>query len=163
MKTKLHNVTVKDVMQTHWLTLSPQTLLTDALQQLVKQDAQAAAVIGEKKQVLGMISRQDILRGLWSEEFNSKTNMQVRDLMQISFPSTDKSQHIDKLIELFSVDKNKLFAVTDLGMLTSLNFQSYEERLRHSASNCPSMMPVIENEKFIGMISQDMISEFIVS
>ena len=163
MQTKLQNLTVKDLMHSDWISLSPNMSLNDALKALTPTKQNAAAVVNKQDEILGFISEQDILRGLWSEEFNNDNQLLVSDLMQMQFTSVKKDQTIFDITEFFVVDKNKLFNVNDSGMLTSMNYQSYPERLRVAFSHNQAVMPVVENEKLIGMLSQNAIANFIAA
>lgn len=162
MKSTLKNLTVKDIMNNTPLVFTQNQDIYQALALLTEKQVSAAPVVDHKQQLIGFVSQQDLLRLLWSEEYSTKLNYQISAAMQTEILTIDANQAITTLLEFMIVDKNKLFPVTDNGMLTSRNYQSYEERLKTASANRPSVYPVIEQGKLCGVITRQQLASLIV-
>lgn len=158
MKTTLNNLTVQEIMHTNPLTFTQDKCIYQALALLDEHQMDGAPVVDNGDQLIGFVSQQDILRLLWSEEYSLKLNYQLADVMQTEILTIDKKQAISSLIEFMVVDKEKLFPVDNSGMLMSLQYQSYEQRLKGASANRPSIYPVIDNNKICGLITRKQIA-----
>lgn len=161
MKTKLNQLTVNDVMQVQTITFAADQCIYKALATLTDNALTAAPVVDNAQQLIGFVSEQDILRLLWSEEYSSKLNYQLKDIMQTEILTVDAAQPITTLLEFMVVDKEKLFPVNQSGMLISSQYQSYEQRLKSATSNRPSIYPVIQDGKVCGTISRRQLAKFV--
>lgn len=162
MKNKLNQLTVNDIMQTQTVTFTADICIYQALDTLTENAVTAAPVVDNTNQLIGFVSEQDILRLLWSEEYSSQLNYQLKDIMQTEILTVDAAQPITTLLEFMVVDKEKLFPVNQSGMLISSQYQSYEQRLKAATSNRPSIYPVIQDGKVCGIISRQQLAKLIV-
>lgn len=155
MKTAINNLVIRDVMDAQPVTLAPEMNVYQALELLAQSDVRSAPVVDQQQRLLGFISEQDLLRGMWSEEFSADLQLQVRDLMQFEMLTVAPSDSVAQLLELMIVDKDKLFPVSDSGMYIGSSYQSYEERLRCARANRPSAYPVVEGGRLCGVIRRE--------
>ncbi|MFT6985996.1 MAG: formate transporter [Psychromonas sp.] len=162
MKNRLKNVTVKEIMNETPLVFAQNQDIYQALALLTDKAISAAPVVDQNQQLIGFVSQQDILRLLWSEEYSTELTYQISHAMQTEILTIDANQTVTTLLEFMVVDKNKLFPVTDSGMLTSLNYQSYEERLKAASANRPSVYPVIDQGKLCGVITRHQLASLVV-
>lgn len=145
------NKTVAELYNAKFVTLNADIDIYQAIRVFVDNNVPCAPVVDQQNRLLGMLSEQDILRQLWSEEFSTQLTLKVRDVMQTEVTTVALTDRLDALIEFMAVDREKLFPVNEAGMLTG-PYLSYEERLKFAASTKPSSYPVVENSKVVGML-----------
>lgn len=162
IKSTIASLTVKDVMNTQLITLTPAMNVYQALELLSDNSMRSAAVVDDEQRLLGFISEQDCLRGLWSEEYNANLTLTVADLMQSDMLTLTPEDDLDQVIELMSVDKNTLFPVNSSGMYMGQGYQSYEQRLRVAKAVKPSVYPVIKQGRLCGLLRREDISRHLV-
>lgn len=155
MKNMINKLAVKDIMQTAPLTVSKATLAYDALTLMAQHGVCFAVIVGADNEVKGVVSDQDLLRGLWSQEFTDSPEMRVEDMMQTEILSISLQDKVEALIEFMVVDKEKLFPVNGAGALLSQSYQSYQTRLRLASSNKPRCYPVVEHGKLQGLVTRE--------
>lgn len=153
MRNKMNKTRVSELMQADFTALSPDMSLTQALSQLSRAGVSQGLVV-DKDRLVGAISSQDILRGLWSCEFDLNVQTQVRDMMQTELTTVSADETLGDLLESWVVDREKLFPVNDMGSLICSGYLSYEERLRKAASPLPELLPVMAQDKLLGVLSR---------
>ncbi|MGI2036890.1 formate transporter FocA [Shewanella frigidimarina] len=163
MPKSIINLTVSELMEATPFTLSPELSIHEGLMQLTAAQERGAPVVDKQNRLLGFVSQQDLLRCLWSEEYNKHINSHVADLMQTQVMTVSGNDKIADLVELMVVDREKLFPVTASGMYTGSRFMSYEERLRHASANKPSSFPVVNEGLLLGVITREQIATKICS
>jgi formate transporter len=163
MPKSIINLHVRELMENTPFTLSPELTIHEGLLQLTNAQERGAPVVDKQNRLLGFVSQQDLLRCLWSEEYNKHINSHVADLMQTQVMTVAANDKIADLVELMVVDRNKLFPVTDSGMFTGSRFMSYEERLRLAYTNKPSSFPVVNEGLLLGVITREIIASKICS
>lgn len=161
MKKTLNNLTVNDVMDKNPLVLEQTGCIYQALSSLVKHNIKGAPVVNDQQLLIGFVSQQDILRLLWSEEYDIELSVPVSTVMQTEILSVGNGQPISVLLEFMVVDKDALFPVTDSGMLSSYNYQSYDQRLKSASAKRPSIYPVVNQGVLCGVISRAQIAKLI--
>lgn len=161
MKNTLNNLTVNDVMNKNPLVLQQTDCIYQALSLLVKYNIKGAPVIDPQQLLIGFVSQQDILRFLWSEEYDIELSIPVSTVMQTEILSVGNEQPISVLLEFMVVDKEALFPVTNSGMLSSYNYQSYDQRLKSASAKRPSIYPVVNQGVVCGVISRSQIARLI--
>ena len=162
MKNAIDKLVVKDIMNSTPLTLTKEQNIYQALTLLNENEVAGAPVIDQAEQLIGYVSQQDILRLLWSEEYSAELDYCVENAMQTELLTVDAAQPISALLEFMIVDKDKLFPVTDSGMLTNHIYQSYDERLKLASAKRPSIYPVIEDGKLCGVVSRFQLANLVV-
>jgi formate transporter len=161
MKNTLNNLTVNDVMDKNPLVLEQTDSIYQALALLVKHNVKGAPVVDHQQLLIGFVSQQDILRLLWSEEYAIGLSVPVSTVMQTEILSVGDQQPISVLLEFMVVDKEALFPVTNSGLLSSYNYQSYDQRLKGASAKRPSIYPVVNQGVVCGVISRSQISRLI--
>lgn len=77
----------RDVMQTHLITVEPETPLLDVHRLFVEEEINGAPVVDETGKLLGVISSLDLLREVESEhESPSADTVYFRDILEFSAP-----------------------------------------------------------------------------
>ncbi|PKG56413.1 MULTISPECIES: formate transporter FocA [unclassified Shewanella] len=159
MPKTIQRLNVSDLMNPTPFTLTADLSVYEGLKQLSDSASRGAPVVNEKKQLLGFISQQDLLRSLWSEEFVRGISFKVGDLMQTQVLTVSPLDAVADLIELMVVDRSKLFPVNDSAMLIGNTFKSYEERLRGANASKPSVFPVVDEGVLCGVITREDIAQ----
>ncbi|MCF1458007.1 MAG: hypothetical protein LPH21_10790, partial [Shewanella sp.] len=72
-------------------------------------------------------------------------------------------QTLGHLLESWVVDRDKLFPVNEMGSLIGFGYQSYEERLRKAASSLPELLPVMEHDRLIGVLSRQQVCSWVAA
>lgn len=155
----IHKMVVGDVMDSTPLTLKASQSVYAGLKLLTDADVRCAPVVDDTQTLVGFISQQDLLRSLWAREFTRGVPDSIADLMQTQVLTVSANDPLDAIIELMVVDRQKLFPVSDSGIMTVNTYQSYEERLRNAYATKPSAFPVIKQGKLCGLISRDAIAK----
>ena len=161
MKNTLNNLTVNDIMNKNPLVLQQTDCIYQALSLLVKHNIKGAPVVNHQQILIGFVSQQDILRLLWSEEYAIGLSVPVSTVMQTEILSVGNEQPIAVLLEFMVVDKEALFPVTNSGLLSSYNYQSYDQRLKGASAKRPSIYPVVNQGVVCGVITRSQIARLI--
>ncbi|MGI2260358.1 CBS domain-containing protein [Shewanella sp. GXUN23E] len=162
MLKKLKNTRVTDLMQGNEFALKPEQTLTQALRAMAEADCTQALVM-DGERLLGYIRTQDLLRGLWSCEFDADNQPTVDALMQTELTTVSAQESLGHLLESWVVDRDKLFPVNDMGSLICSGYLSYEERLRKAASPLPELLPVMERDRVLGVLSRQQVSNWVAA
>lgn len=157
MPKSIQKLNVSVLMEQTPFTLAPELSVYEGLKQLNEKQLRGAPVVDAKQRLLGFVSQQDLLRSLWSEEFVRGISYKVADLMQTRVLTVTPDDAVADLIEVMVVDRDKLFPVSDMGVLTGHTYASYEERLRHASASKPSCFPVVSEGKLVGVINRESI------
>ncbi|QYJ87505.1 formate transporter FocA [Shewanella mesophila] len=158
MPKSIQKLNVSEVMNQTPFTLTPELSVYEGLKRLSDANERGASVVDAQQRLLGYISQQDLLRSLWSEEYVRGIAYKVADLMQTQVLTVAPNDAVADLIELMVVDRNKLFPVSEMGILTGNTFASYEERLRRAHASKPSSFPVVDEGKLVGVITREAIA-----
>ncbi|MBV7316871.1 CBS domain-containing protein [Shewanella sp. NIFS-20-20] len=161
MESYLSKLTVADVMHTEVVSVSADMGLVTALATCRQQHSDFAVVM-QAQQIVGTISLQAIMRGLWSEEYDRHTSLTVADMMTTEFTAVAPALAVNALIETLVVDKDTLFNVNDAGMLIS-PYLSYPQRLRLAFSGLEDVLPVIEAGDLKGLVSRAALADLLVA
>ncbi|MEE8057255.1 MAG: CBS domain-containing protein [Pseudomonadales bacterium] len=77
----LRSVDLKDYVQQDPITISPQSNLLEAVQLILLHKISGVCVVDEKKQLLGILSELDCLRGILGATYNQSGVGQVSEYM----------------------------------------------------------------------------------
>ncbi|MEP0765705.1 MAG: CBS domain-containing protein [Fimbriimonadia bacterium] len=131
---------VEEAMITNFTTLSPADTLGHACEMLVRGSQQDFPVMHEGR-LLGMLSRDDLLRGLGREGRLGY----VAGAMRREFPHTTPSMDLSDLIDLFEDHGADVLPVLDgehvVGIITPENVGEYLAVKRHSPRNPEQSRP----------------------
>ncbi|MCS7225289.1 MAG: CBS domain-containing protein [Armatimonadetes bacterium] len=107
--------TVKDVMTTRVVTVTPSTTLADAAQILVRKKVSGVPVVDEKDKtkVVGLVSEADLLAA-------SPTAKTVGDVMKKKVTSVSPDTSLDEVASILVSKKIKRVPVIDNGKLVGI-------------------------------------------
>jgi CBS domain-containing protein/mannitol/fructose-specific phosphotransferase system IIA component (Ntr-type) len=121
-------LTVRDIMVHGVRSVSPATPVRDAVDIMVRYRLRALPVVGEKQEVLGVISEWDLMRGLLPQipragraaEVAIPETLRVRDVMTRSVLCITEELGIDEAANMMINKDVEQFPVTREGKLTGL-------------------------------------------
>lgn len=146
-----------DVMHTGTLCISASTPLASCMQTISTYGLSALLVTNDRGQLVGAVSQEDILRFHWAQALDDR-KWTANDMARPCNTATPDTKLID-VIGRLTVDEEKLYPVTDRGILTS-TYAPFEQRLK-TASAIQTVVAVIDAGQPIGMItSQQIIAQF---
>ena len=142
--------TARDLMQTHLITLSPDTPLLNAQRLFVDEEINGAPVIDETGKLLGVVSTLDILRAV-EEEHDTASSYKVYFHSELEFSGPDWSSmpedFQDRLGQLTVAE-----AMTKGGVTVSPD-TSIVDLAKHLRTNRIHRALVLENDQLVGIIS----------
>src|SRR5688572_91487 len=120
-------LTVRDIMTLGTASVTPSTTVRDAVDIMVRQRLRALPVVGEKQEVLGIISEWDIMRGLLPQipraghdtapDASSQT-LRVKDIMTRSVLCISEELGLEEAANMMINKDVEQFPVTSEGKLT---------------------------------------------
>ena len=111
------SLAVRDLMETTYVTLTPDMAITEAASILMEQKVTGAPVIDEESRVLGLLSERECLASLLTGAYDRTPSGIVSDFMMQEFVSVAPSLGIFELAELFVKETIRRFMVIDDGRL----------------------------------------------
>lgn len=89
-----------------------------------------------------------------------KKGRTVADLMKTDITSISPKDTLLQLAEFYAIDKPKLYPTTDMGIATSYSTLSINDRARDMRVSKPRILPVIENNQLVGVVTrEDVVSQ----
>ena len=149
------NKTIKQFMHTTPFVLRPEMPVEIALEQLLDRNLSGAVVIDQANDVVGFFSEHEVLVELWCENYIPENGRKVADLMKTDVVSVQPSDTLLELAEFYAIDKARLYPTTDMGIATSFTTLSTNDRAREMRIAKPRILPVIENNKLVGIVTRD--------
>lgn len=137
--------------------------LWQALKQMNDAGSACLAVVAGGGRLVGMLTLQDVLRGLWAEEFSLDGAYVAGDLMSQTLSTVAPDDSLLPLIEFWAVDRSSLFPVSTEGHWIGGHYQAYEERLRRASASTPSVLPVVQAGVVEGMVRRERLLELMTS
>ncbi|BCL72759.1 formate transporter FocA [Vibrio nigripulchritudo] len=148
------NVTIKELITLPAFSLSAETPTAQAIDTLIESGLQGAAVTDKNDRLVGFFSIHDVLVDLWCQDYIPPKGQKVVDLMSRDVVALDASDSLLNIAEYVCIDKNQLYPTTDMGIATSFSTLSLEERAKSMKTHKPKCYPVLEGEKYIGMVTR---------
>ena len=120
-------LTVRDIMTLGTASVAPSTTVRDAVDIMVRQRLRALPVVGEKQEVLGIISEWDIMRGLLPQipragqdttPDSSSQTLRVKDIMTRSVLCISEELGLEEAANMMINKDVEQFPVTSEGKLT---------------------------------------------
>ncbi len=111
------SLVVRDLMETTYVTLTPDMAITEAVSILMEQKVTGAPVVDEKDRVLGLLSERECLSSLLAGAYDRTPSGIVSDFMLQEFVSVPPDLGIFELAELFVSETIRRFMVVDDGKL----------------------------------------------
>lgn len=154
----LSQTRVKDIMTTPALTLSTNLTIPSAMDILLEQGLESAPVTDQQGHLLGYFSLHDVLLELWCQDYLPDEQQTVAELMQKEVIAVDAQDSLVNMAEFFCIDKDQIYPTTDLGIATALTGLSVEERAKQHRAHRPHHLPVLANQKLVGMLSRQSVA-----
>jgi formate transporter FocA len=154
------NKTVNQFMDINAYVLRPEMPVEVALDNLLDRHLSGAIVINSHNEVVGFFSEHDVLVELWCEDYLPEKGRTVADLMKTDITSISSKDTLLQLAEFYAIDKPTLYPTTDMGYATSYSTLSVNDRARDMRIAKPRVLPVIEDNKFVGIVTRgDVVSQ----
>ncbi|MBU2862435.1 CBS domain-containing protein [Reinekea marina] len=118
-------ITVADCMVPARLTVTPQTTIRKAVEEMLRTQLISAPVVDEKGMVCGYISEQDCLRHMISGSYYNEESGLVSDVMQHEVLFAESSMDIIDLAHLMCGAKPKKYPVCEDGKLVGVITRSH--------------------------------------
>ena len=122
-------LTVRDIMMHRVFSVSPDAPVRDAVDLMVRHRLRALPVVGEKREVLGIVSEWDIMRALLPhipragvptgpEEFAIPPDLRIREIMSRSVLCISEEMGVDEVANTMINKDVEQFPVVSEGKLT---------------------------------------------
>lgn len=134
-----------------------------ALRLLTEHHQPGAAVLNGSQQVIGFISQQDLLRALWSQEFDLTADIPVTAFMQTRVYTLAAGQSLLTALEAMIIDREILYPVNDTGYFLGGEALGFNQRLARAVSKVPKACPVVSDGLYTGMLYRDDIAQWLVN
>ena len=110
-------VMVHQYMTADLVCFTPQTDLAKAIDQLLLHRISGAPVVNEHKQLVGILSEGDCLKGALTGSYFEEAAVKVSDVMSLSVDTVDVEADIVSVAERFVQTGRRRFPVIDDGKL----------------------------------------------
>ena len=107
------SLVVRDLMETKYITLTPDMAITEAVTILMEQRVTGAPVVDEESRVLGLLSERECLASLLAGAYDRTPSGIVSDYMLQDIVSVAPSLGIFELAELFVNKTMRRFMVLE--------------------------------------------------
>ncbi|MBY5948723.1 CBS domain-containing protein [Photobacterium rosenbergii] len=147
-------LTVRDIVNTQAPTLSIETSLPAAIDVLSKNHINGAPVCDANGQLVGFLSAHDIMVEMWCQDYLPDEDVTVGNLMKTDLVTMDIEDRLTDALEFLALDKEQLYPTTAMGYATQMTTLSLEERAKSIKVNKPQILPIMENGKYVGVVSR---------
>lgn len=155
-ETKMNKtITVKDIMNTQPVTLGVEMPTAVAIDMLLDNQLDSAPVVDVAGRLVGFFSAHDVMVDLWCQDYLPSEGQKVVDLMSRDVIAIDASDRLIDIAEFLCIDKEQLYPTTSMGIATRFSSLSLEERAKSMKVNKPQNLPVLEDGKFVGMLTRN--------
>lgn len=110
-------VKVREYMTGDLICFSPNTELAKAIDTLVRHKISGGPVVDDNKQLVGMLSESDCLRGILTGSYFDEASVSVGEVMAQVVDTIEADADIIKAAELFVSRRIRRLPVTDEGRL----------------------------------------------
>ncbi len=148
------NTTVKTLINAPAFSLQADMPTELAIDSLVGQNLNGAAVTDKSGRLVGFFSLHDVLVELWCQDYIPVKGQKVVDLMSRDVVAIDANDSLVNIAEYICLDKDQLYPTTDMGIATSFNTLSLEERAKSLKNTKPKSYPVLDGDIFIGTVTR---------
>lgn len=149
----MNQVKVKDLMNTSPIVLKANDRTVDAIDVLLSNRLTGAPVCDSQQHVVGFFSVHDVMVNLWCDDYLPDSQQRVADLMNEEVTALGANESLMDVAEFLVVDKKTAFPVSPMGIATSLTMKPLKERVREARISKPHVLPVLENDRLVGVIS----------
>ncbi|WEM43015.1 CBS domain-containing protein [Photobacterium sp. DA100] len=147
-------LTVRDIVNTQAPTLGVEASLPSAIDVLSKNHINGAPVCDASGQLVGFLSAHDIMVEMWCQDYLPDDDVTVGNLMKTDLVTMDIEDRLTDALEYLALDKDQLYPTTAMGYATQLTTLSLEERAKSIKVNKPQILPVLDNGKYVGVVSR---------
>ncbi|WGV99432.1 CBS domain-containing protein [Vibrio sp. YMD68] len=147
-------LTVRDIFNAQAPSLSADTSLSSAIDLLSKNRINGAPVCDPNGGLLGFLSAHDVMVEMWCQDYIPENDVKVADLMKTDLVTIDIDERLTHVLEYLALDKEQLYPSSAMGYATQLTTLSVEERAKSIKVNKPQILPVLENGKYVGVVSR---------
>ncbi len=147
------SILVKDFMDKSPVVLLEKAPIGIAMDRMLEANVSGAPVCDHEDNLVGFVSAHDVMVELWCKEYNVKSGQRVGDLMVREVLAVNASDRLLDVAEFLCIDKEQLYPSTSSGVITTMSSASLEERARSMRVNKPHTLPVLEDGKFVGVLS----------
>ena len=151
----LSHVTVKDFVDSHPFTISADLFVPKAVDLLIEQNVSGAPVCDVNGRLVGFLSMFDVMKDLWYKDYQPAKDTKVVDLMSSDVVAVDINDKLIDIVEYLCIDKDALYPTTGMGMATSTTSLSLEQRVKDLKTTKPSVLPVLNDGQFVGVITRE--------
>lgn len=152
--TMMNSIKVKDLMNTTPIVLKASDRTVDAIDVLLSNQLTGAPVCDSQKHVIGFFSVHDVMVNLWCEDYLPDASQCVGDLMNGEVTALSSNDSLVDVAEFLVVDRETAYPVSDMGIATGLSYKPLKERVREAKISKPHILPVLENDRLVGVISR---------
>lgn len=145
---------VKDHMEPAPFILRETDLVVDALDKMLETDLPGAPVCDGQNNLVGFISVHDVMVEVWCNDYSVGSNQRVGDLMSREILALNAADRLVDVAEFLTIDKSQLYPVSSSGVVTTMNSASIHERARAMRVHKPHILPVLDGEKFVGVLTR---------
>lgn len=151
----LSHVTVKDLVDSHPLTLSADLTVPQAVDLMTEHQLSGAPVCDVNGRLIGFLSMLDVMKELWYKDYQPAKETKVVDLMSSEVVAVDINDRLVDLVEYMCIDKDMLYPSSDMGIATSATSLSLDQRVKALKASKPRVLPVLQDGQFVGVITRD--------
>ncbi|MGF1721396.1 CBS domain-containing protein [Vibrio kyushuensis] len=147
-------LTVRDIVNPQAVSLNTDMKLSSAIDLLSENSINGAPVCNANGDLVGFLSAHDVMVEMWCQNYIPENDVTVADLMKTDLVTMDINDQLTDVLEYLALDKDQLYPTSAMGYATQLTTLSVEERAKEIKVNKPQILPVIDNGRYVGVVSR---------
>ncbi|MEH0664846.1 CBS domain-containing protein [Vibrio scophthalmi] len=147
-------LTVSDIVNSNAPVLRQDTPLYAAIDQFLQHNTNGAAVCDEQGKLVGFFSAHDVMTEMWCQDYIPDTQVTIGQLMKTDVVTIGFEERLTDVMEFLALDKDQIYPTTAMGIATRLSTLSLEERVKSIKVNRPQILPVLNDGKYVGVVSR---------
>lgn len=152
---------VKDTMTKYVITLSPEESIRDASEKFAMKNISGAPVVDESGKIVGILSEADILHSLKTYYKQSDVVFLPTPFDLIEIPFRQVITFTEAKVALEDISKKKVREIMKKNVISISPDESVEYAAELMIEKKVNRLPVVENEKLLGIITRgDIIKVF---
>ena len=148
-------VSVRDIMNIHPITLSADMPVPEAIDSLLDTHLTSAPVCDVQGRLVGFFSAHDVMVDLWCQDYIPQKDQKVVDLMSRDVIAVSANDRLVDVVEFMCIDKEQLYPTSSMGIATRLTSLSLEERAKAMKVSKPQLLPVLDDGEFVGVVTRE--------
>ncbi|MGF1719373.1 formate transporter FocA [Vibrio kyushuensis] len=148
------HILVKQIMNVKPTTLNAEIPTSVAIDILLDNKLVGAPVCDIEGRLVGYFSVHDVMVDLWCQDYSPDTKQKVVDLMSRDVIAVQVNERLTDISEFLCIDKDQLYPTNSTGIATHLSTFSLEERAKVMKVSKPHTLPVLDDGRFVGIISR---------